>query len=93
MTDPNISAQPATTAARIRWPWLATVLFLAGVVFLFLGQINSFGSRGSSQAPMTLDLAFGIGLGVVGATCIIAGFVLVGVRSIVQQQLDLLQGQ
>lgn len=68
-----------------------TLLFLAGVVFLFLGQINSFGSRGSSQAPMTLDLAFGIGLGVVGATCIIAGFVLVGVRSIAQQQLDLLQ--
>ena len=76
----------------MRLPGVATALLVISPVFLFFGGVHfmATGPRGyfenaQNQAVVGLVI-FGVGVGF-----LLAGLVLVGVRTIAQQQLDLLR--
>lgn len=82
------------SSPRVRLPGVATALLTIAPVFLFFGAVHfmATGPRGyldnaQNQAVMGLVI-FGVGVGF-----LLAGLVLVGVRAIAQQQLDLLRGE
>ena len=78
----------------MRLPGVATALLTIAPVLLFFGAVHfmATGPRGyldnaQNQAVVGLVI-FGVGVGF-----LLAGLVLVGVRAIAQQQLDLLRGE
>lgn len=91
---PSAAQVAGETSPRVRLPGLATALFVIAPVFLFFGGVHfmATGPRGyfdnaQNQAVVGLVI-FGLGVGF-----LLAGLVLVGVRTIAQQQLDLLRGE
>lgn len=92
--DDSVTARPEAASGRSRWvrlPGIATALLVLSPFFLVLGAVNflATGPRGYfDNAPtqaMVGVVIFGAGVGL-----LLAGLVLVGVRTIAQRQVDLL---
>ncbi len=90
MTNPQVQNQ-SSASPRIGLPGIAAILFTLSPIMLLLGWMVLMGtsSRGFfSGAPFQATLGTMIIL--VGAIALLSALVLVGVRVIAQQQLDLL---
>lgn len=90
MTNPPIPDTSEPTATRLRLPGVASVFFTVSPFLLlfggFLGQVNA--SVTASYGVFQTQLGSAIFL--VGLAFLMTAIVLVGVRAIAQQQLDIL---
>lgn len=89
----NRSAADGSPAevARIRLPGVAVALFVVSVLLIVVGALTLLGTSSRSffeNAPTQASI--GALMLIAGALTLVGGFVLVGVRSIAQQQVDAL---
>jgi hypothetical protein len=80
------------SSARLRLPAFATVLLAISPLLLLLGAVNflATGPRGYFDNAPT-QAAVGLAIFGVGIAFLLAGLVLVGMRMIAQQQLDVIR--
>ncbi|MFE1665192.1 hypothetical protein [Microbacterium sp. P02] len=89
MTDSRAPRSSPASTERLRLPGVAVVFFVLSVVLLLLGGLTLLGTSSRSffeNAPTQASI--GALLLLIGAGALIAGLVLVGVRSLAQQHLD-----
>jgi hypothetical protein len=77
---------------RVRLPRVAVVMAVPALILIGLGSINFWATepRGYFQNAAT-QAAVGMGMVLAGALFLVGALVIIGVRAIAQQQLDLLR--
>lgn len=91
MTNRSAADGSPAEVARIRLPGVAVALFVASVLLIVVGALTLLGTSSRSffeNAPT--QASTGALLLITGVLALVGGLVLVGVRSIAQQQVDAL---
>ncbi|MFC0672988.1 hypothetical protein [Brachybacterium hainanense] len=76
---------------RIVLPSATGALLLPSPILFMFGLISLVASAGEMRGPLNLQAAIGFGLMAAAVGCAIGALVLLGVRQIAQQQVDLLR--
>lgn len=91
MVNPTGPHELSASSPRVRLPGIAVGLFVVAVILIVVGLLTLYGTSSRSffeNAPTQASL--GAIMLLVGAGALLGGLVLVGVRAMLQQHVDLL---